>query len=76
MKTSNKAKTPRSVFFSMSRESRSPSLKHKLCMFDSYFLESTYLFIGCVLIAVWNFSLVVMHGLLVAVASLVTEHRF
>ena len=34
------------------------------------------LFIGCVLIAVWNFSLVVMHGLLVAVASLVTEHRF
>ena len=45
-------------------------------MFDSYFLDSTYLWIGCVLSAVWNVSLVVMHGLLVAVASLVVEHRF
>ena len=47
-----------------------------MCMFDGFFFQFVFIF-GCcwVFVAVHGLSLVVVRGLLIAVASLVAEHR-
>ena len=47
--------------------------------FQQSILKTTFIYLilaVLVLVAAWAFSLVAVHGLLIAVASLVTEHGF
>ena len=45
-------------------------------MFDVLFFKFIYFWLCWVFFGVWNFSLVAVHRLLIAVASLIAEHGF